>query len=163
MLKYLAAFAIAFAIRFLSGLLLEGGWLREPELTPLARIPLTVIVPVIIAGMTLAIINRVSPRRLFDMRVKRSVSQSFVGLGAGLLAAALSAGAVVFIESLVMKAVLTGAIAALATIVLTLRLPKARVDECVHCGSPFGANESRCPGCGAMDSRGLSEGSAAAA
>lgn len=154
MLKYLAAFAIAFSIRFFTGLLLEGGWLREPELTPLARVPLTVIVPVIIAGITLAIINRVSPRRLFDMRVKRSVSQSFVGLGAGLLAAALGAGAVVFIESLVIKAVLTGAFAALATIVLTLRLPKARCDECVHCGSPFDVNESRCPGCGAVDSRG---------
>jgi uncharacterized membrane protein len=154
MWKFVLAFMLAFALRFLTGLFVEGGWLREPSMGPLERTPISFVLPVAIAAITIYLANRLSPRRLLDQRVRRPVSQAMVGLGAGLAAVALSILAARVTNILAIKAALTGLFAAGTALVFFALLPRAKPYECVHCGTVLPEGASRCPGCGAENARG---------
>lgn len=154
MVKFFVAFTLAFVLRFMSGLFVEGGWIDEPEMTAWQRAPFSFALPVFLAAITLFAVNRVSPRRLLDSRVNRPFSQWLMGLGAGLIGAAITLLVAHISDNLYMKAGLTGLIAAAATLVVTISLPRSRPYECVHCGSVIPAGDKNCPGCGAADCRG---------
>ncbi|MDX2131243.1 MAG: zinc ribbon domain-containing protein [Planctomycetota bacterium] len=152
--KFLIAFGVAFVLRFASGLFLEGGWLRAPTLSPIERLPLTLGLPLLVAGVVVVGVHRLSPRRLFDNRVRRPISQWTLGLGAGLAAAVLAAAPMPWMHTLVSKAIATGLLSGVAVVVFTVLLPRRRPYACVHCGAVIGDHESTCPGCGAVGSRG---------
>lgn len=155
MLRFVLAFALAFVLRFLTGLMIEGGWLREPEMTALERTPISFLLPIVLAVIALFVVHRLTPRRLLDSRVRRPVSQWLVGLGAGLIAAALSILVAHLTDILVVKAALTGVVAAAAMVLVVAVLPRSRSYACVHCGSVIPGEHAACPGCGAVESRGV--------
>lgn len=152
--QFLIAFGVAFMLRFLSGLFLEGGWLREPSMAAWQRIPVTVGLPLAVAGVVLLVLHRVSPRRLFDPRVRRPWTLWVLGLGAGLAAAVLAAAPMRWMESVTAKAVVTGLLSGVAALAIALLLPRRRPYACVHCGAVLAEDERVCPGCGEEDSRG---------
>lgn len=154
MLRFLFAFILAFVLRFLTGLFMEGGWLREPEMTALERTPISFLLPIGLAAVVVLIIHRLSPRRLLDARVRRPFSQWTVGLCAGLVAAALSILVAHVTDILAVKAALTGVVAAGAMLVAVSLLSRAKPYACVHCESVIPAGAKACPGCGAEESRG---------
>ncbi|CAG0992307.1 hypothetical protein PHYC_02366 [Phycisphaerales bacterium] len=154
MAKFFAAFSLAFVLRFVTGLFVEGGWIGEPEMSPWQRAPYSFALPLFLAALTLFAVNRISPRRLLDSRVRRPFSQWMMGLGAGLVGAVLTLLVAHISDDLYVKAGLTGMLAAAATLVVTIFLPRSRPYACVHCGSVVPARDDTCPGCGAADCRG---------
>lgn len=154
MRPFVFAFMLAFALRFVTGLFIEGGWLREPSMGPLQRTPITFVLPVAIAAVTVYLANKLSPRRILDRRVRRPVSQWTIGLGAGMAAVALSILAARVTDILAIKAALTGLVAAGAALAVFAVLPRSKPYECVHCGTVLPDSASRCPGCGSDDARG---------
>ncbi|GJQ30056.1 MAG: hypothetical protein HBSAPP03_19400 [Phycisphaerae bacterium] len=160
--KFVIGFALAFVIRFITGLMVDGGWLREPSMTALQRAPFTFVLPIALATITMLIIHRRTPRRLLDPRVKRPFSQLALGLAAGVGAAMLTVAVGHVFTLLVVKALLIGLLAVGVTSIAIGVLPRCRSYACVHCGSVIPEHESACPGCGAAESRGLDVNSVAA-
>lgn len=153
--RFVGAFTGVFGLRFVSGLALEGGWLFEPDLHPLERLPLTLLTPMVVATTILILIQKFSPRRLFDPRVDRPVTQALQGLLAGFFAAVVPILLSLAVEDLFAKVTILVVTSAAATLAMVLRLPKERPDECVHCGCVLSGRDSRCPSCWAENCRGL--------
>lgn len=147
MKRFITAFFVMQVLKFLVGLRLEWGWLGQSGMGPWDRLPVTVLLPTLVAMVVVLWMDRERPRRLFDRRVKQPLTQLMFGAAAGVLSAAVSAAATMFLANLAMDFVaLVIAAAGTATAVL-LSMPRRRPGRCVQCGAMLVAGEKRCLNC----------------
>lgn len=147
MKRFIAAFFALQVIKFLVGLRLQWGWLGQAGVGPWERLPVTVLLPTLVAMVVVLWMDREQPRRLFDRRVKQPLTQIMFGAAAGLLSAAVSAGATMFLANLAMDFLALIIAAGVTAMAVILSIPRKRAGRCVQCGAPYVPGEPRCLNC----------------
>lgn len=147
MKRFIAAFFALQVLKFLVGLSMQWGWLGQPGIHMWERVPITVILPTVVALLVAAGMNGVQPRRLFDPRVRQPLTQIMYGALAGFLNAVIGALATLVLRDLAMD-LLALVIAAIVTaLAVFLPLPRKRPGRCVQCGATYLPGEKRCLNC----------------
>ncbi|MBI1189254.1 MAG: hypothetical protein GC200_01035 [Tepidisphaera sp.] len=147
MKRFIAAFFVMQVIKFLVGLRLEWGWLGERGVGPWDRLPVTVLLPTLVAMVVVLWMDRELPRRLFDRRVKQPLTQISFGAAAGFLSAAVSAVATRMLANLAMDFLALVIAAAVTATAVLLSMPRMRPGRCVQCGATLVPGEKRCLNC----------------
>jgi hypothetical protein len=111
------------------------------------------MVPVLAIWLVAELTNAVSPRRLFEGRVRALWRRLVAGGIAGALGACAGVVTLALLDSELSDALLMGLTAAAAGAMVVLPMRRRRPGRCVHCdydlaGSMLLRGEPRCPECG---------------
>lgn len=110
------------------------------------------VVPTALALVGVEIVNRISPRRMFDPRVPATMAPIFAGIVTALIGTTLTAGVLPFNDQ-AHDVVVTGCASATASLVVCWIAPRRRNGICVRCGYDLsGSPSARCSECGAFHS-----------
>jgi hypothetical protein len=153
MLKFLLSFAGVFAGLFAWGVIADAQVLKYQERGVLWLATLLIALPTAYAWGVAEVLDRARPRKAFDPRAKRPWTLVFAGLASGLLSVVIATPLITLLQSM-SDATMIGIASAAGTTIVLLALGRKRAGECVHCGYDLsGAQDARCPECGAMYSR----------
>lgn len=153
MKRFIGAFFALQVVKFLVGLTLQWGWLGQPGIHVWQRVPITLILPTVVALLVAMAMNRVQPRRLFDPRVKQPLTQLMFGAMAGLMNAVVGALATLVLRDLKMDLLALVIAAAVTALAVFVPLPRRRPGRCVQCGANLLPGETRCLNCFAEKSQ----------
>ncbi|MFA6044932.1 MAG: hypothetical protein WC718_08100 [Phycisphaerales bacterium] len=153
MKRFIAAFFVLQLLKFLVGLSMQWGWLGQPGINVWERVPITVVLPTVVAWLVALAMNRVQPRRVFDSRVKQPLTQFMFGAMAGLLNAVIGALSTMVLKDLTMDLLALVIAAAATACAVIVSIPRKRPGRCVQCGANYVPGETRCLNCFAEKSQ----------